>query len=169
MNIKQKKSIFVSMMLIGLAISMSAVNYSTAYACTTRDAGFTGQIADECPAAPAAPAVPKYKGAQDCGGTSTSIIGGQICSGANSKSSDTQANPIWKLLIFALTIMTAGVGILGVGGIVYGSILYASAGDKAEQTKKAIGVISNTVIGLIAYAFMYLLLNFLIPGGIFTK
>jgi hypothetical protein len=51
---------------------------------------------------------------------------------------------------------------------VYGAVLYSSAGDKADQTKKAIEVIKNVVIGVIAYAFMYLILNFLIPGGIFS-
>jgi hypothetical protein len=60
------------------------------------------------------------------------------------------------------------VGVLGVAGIVYGAVLYTTAADKAEQTKKAIGIITNVVIGIIAYALMYLVLNFLIPGGIFT-
>lgn len=144
MNIKQK----IITLVLGIIIASAAPAMS---------------VAADCPGSPPPGA------ASCCGTTPSSIIGGQICSGADSKSSDTQANPIWKILIFALTIMTAGVGILGVGGIVYGSILYASASDKAEQTKKAIGIISNTVIGLVAYAFMYLLLNFLIPGGIFTK
>ncbi|MNH46494.1 hypothetical protein D3C72_2301490 [compost metagenome] len=64
--------------------------------------------------------------------------------------------------------MTAGVGILAVGGIVYGSILYTSAGGSSEQTKKAMGIITNVVIGLIAYALMYAITNFLIPGGLFS-
>jgi hypothetical protein len=106
--------------------------------------------------------------AADCGDIKTSIIGGDACKGINNKSSNTQDNGIWKILIFVLNIMTAGIGILGVAGIVYGSVLYTTAGDKAEQTKKAIGIITNVVIGIIAYALMYLVLNFLIPGGIFT-
>lgn len=106
--------------------------------------------------------------ATDCAGVKTSIIGGDICAGAKNNSPNPQDNAIWKLLILVLNIMTAGVGILAVGGIVYGSILYASAADKAEQTKKAIGIITNVVIGIVAYALMYLILNFLIPGGIFS-
>ncbi len=77
-------------------------------------------------------------------------------------------NGIWKLLLMALRIMTAGVGVLAVGGIVYGAILYTSAGDRSEQVKKAISVITNVVIGLIAYIGMYAVLEFLIPGGIFS-
>jgi hypothetical protein len=112
--------------------------------------------------------------ATDCGKDAsgnpikTSIIGGDICKGVDNSSSDPQKNAIWSLLIFVLNIMTAGVGILAVGGIVYGSILYASAADKAEQTKKAISIITNVVIGVVAFGLMYLLLNFIIPGGVFN-
>ena len=103
----------------------------------------------------------------ECGKAKTSIIGGDICAGVKD-GKNAEDSAIWKILLLVLNIMTAGVGILGVGGIVYGSIMYASAGDKADQTKKAIGIITNVVIGIIAYALMYLFLNFLIPGGIFT-
>jgi len=102
--------------------------------------------------------------AAKCGGADTAIIScSQGEGGASAKDTG-----VWGVLIIALNIMTAGVGILAVGGIVYGSILYASAGDKAEQTKKAITTITNVVIGVVAYGLMYLILNFLVPGGIFT-
>jgi hypothetical protein len=103
--------------------------------------------------------------ADSCAGVTTAII---HCSQSGGTSADAQNSGVWGLLLLALNIMTAGVGILAVGGIVYGSVMYASAGDKAEQTKKAIGIITNVVIGVVSYAMMYLLLNFLIPGGIFT-
>lgn len=99
----------------------------------------------------------------DCGDAKTSIVSCQ----ADGKSKTAEDSAIWKVLVWVLGIMTAGVGILAVGGITYGAILYASASDKAEQTKKGISIISNTVIGLVAYGLMYVLLNFLIPGGIF--
>ena len=60
-----------------------------------------------------------------------------------------------------------GVGIVAVGGIVYGAILYASAADNQAQVTKALEVIRNVVIGLVAYALMYVLIEFLIPGGLF--
>lgn len=102
-----------------------------------------------------------------CGDVKTSIIGGDICAGVNDKSKNAEDTAVWKLLLLVLNVLTAGVGIAAVGGIVYGSILYASAADRADQTKKAIGIITNVVIGVIAYAVMYMVLNFLIPGGIF--
>lgn len=102
-----------------------------------------------------------------CGGVETSIIGGDVCKSATDKGTGDKS-AIWAILILVLNILTAGVGIAAVGGIVYGAILYSSAGDKQDQTKKAISVITNVVIGIIAYGFMYLILNFLIPGGIFS-
>ena len=100
----------------------------------------------------------------DCGGAKTSIIN---CSqgGGGSKAEDTG---VWGILLLVLNIMTAGVGILAVGGIVYGAILYTTSSQNADQTKQPKDVIRNVVIGIIAYATMYLLLNFLIPGGIFS-
>lgn len=99
---------------------------------------------------------------KECGGASTSIIECDEGTGAG------QDSGVWALLIIALNILTAGVGIAAVGGILYAAILYTSAIDKAEQVKQAQDIIENVVIGVLAYAGMYLLVNFLIPGGIFS-
>lgn len=100
-----------------------------------------------------------------CGGVETSIITCTQTSPDNN--TDITQNGVWGLLILTINILTAGIGIAAVGGIVYGSILYASAGGAADQVKKARGIITNVVIGIIAYALMYAVLNFLIPGGLF--
>lgn len=100
-----------------------------------------------------------------CGKVKTSIITGDFCDNGDGSSLD--SSPIFGLLKIVLQIMTAGVGVAAVGGIAYGALLYSSAENKPEQTKKAIGIITNVVIGIAAYAMMYVLLNFLIPGGIF--
>lgn len=75
---------------------------------------------------------------------------------------------VWAILLLAINILTAGIGVAAIGGIVYGAILYTSAGGSQEQVKKAMGVITNVVIGVVAYALMFSLLNFLIPGGLFN-
>lgn len=80
----------------------------------------------------------------------------------------TQDSGVWQLLVMALNILTAGVGIAAVGGIVWGSVIYASAQGNADQVKKAKEIIKNVVIGIVSYAGMYLIINFLIPGGLFT-
>lgn len=99
-----------------------------------------------------------------CGTAKTSII---KCDQTN-KGSNIENNAIWGLLLMVLNIMTAGVGIVAVGGIVYGAILYTTAGDKADQIKKASGVIANVVVGLIAYILLFAVVQYLIPGGVFS-
>ena len=74
---------------------------------------------------------------------------------------------LWSILILIINILTAGVGVVALAGIVYGSILYTSAGGNQEQVKKAMGIFTNIVIGIIAFAGMWALLNFLVPGGVF--
>ena len=78
-----------------------------------------------------------------------------------------ESTGVFGILVLAINILTAGVGVAAIGGIVYGSILYTSAGGSPEQVKKAMGIITNVVIGVIAYALMFSLLNFIIPGGLF--
>lgn len=95
--------------------------------------------------------------------TDTAIIKCDIPSGAEG----VEATGLWSILILVINILTAGVGVVALGGIVYGSVLYTSAGGNQEQVKKAMGIFTNVVIGIIAFAGMWALLNFLIPGGVF--
>lgn len=104
---------------------------------------------------------------EKCGDVETSIIGGDVCKGVNNKSNNVEDNAIWKLLVFALRIMVVAVGVLAVGGIAYGAVMYASAADSAEQKKKAMEIIRNVVIGLVGFGLMVIILNFLVPGGVF--
>lgn len=70
---------------------------------------------------------------------------------------------ILRQVIMILSIL---IGIAAVGGITYAAILYASATDNAGQTQKAIEIIRNIAIGLLAYGFMIAIINWLIPGGV---
>jgi hypothetical protein len=101
--------------------------------------------------------------ADGCGGAPTSIIKCTEKAGTTTKD-----NGVWALLIMVMNILTAGVGILAVGGIAYGAALYASSADKPEQAKQGMTFIKNVVICLVAYGLMYVVINFLIPGGIFS-
>jgi hypothetical protein len=98
-----------------------------------------------------------------CAGAETAII---KCDADNSGGVET--NGVWFLLLMVINILTAGIGIAAVGGIVYGSILYVASGADESRVKKAKEIIQNVVIGLIAYVAMYALLQFIIPGGIFS-
>ena len=75
---------------------------------------------------------------------------------------------IWGLLGLVLQILTAGVFIVAVGGIIYGAILWTTAGDKSAQISQAKTVITNVVVGIVAYFLMYSFIQFLIPGGVFN-
>lgn len=108
--------------------------------------------------------------AAECGGVETSIIScDQQGAGDGQDGAEVRDTGLWGLLTLTLNIMLAGVGVLAVAGIVWGSILYTSAGGNSEQVKKAIGVFTNVVIGVVAFAGMWVLLNFLIPGGAFNS
>lgn len=89
--------------------------------------------------------------AADCGEFNTMVLG--FCG-------------IEELLAFIKNILTVLVGIAAVGGIIYGSILYISSGGSSEGTKKGLTIIKDTVIGIIVYAFMYVILGFVMPGGV---
>jgi hypothetical protein len=103
------------------------------------------------------------KGGSTCGGAQVAILSCNKDAGTTAKE-----NGVWALLVMALQILTAAVGIVAVGGIAYGAALYASSGDKPDQAKKGMEYIRNVIIGLVAYGLMFILLNFLIPGGIIT-
>ena len=101
-------------------------------------------------------------GASDgCAGVDTSIIKCKTGTGDG-----IEGTGIWSLLLMAINILTAGVGVAALGGVVYGAVLYSSAGGNPEQVKKAKGMFMNVAIGVISFAAMYFLLNFLIPGGV---
>ena len=96
--------------------------------------------------------------ADDC--TETSVLTGIPC--------DNEGGGIWALLNLVLMTMTAGVAILGVGGIAAAAFIYITAEGSSERVQKAKTMIFNVVIGLILYAAMFSLLNFFIPGGLFS-
>jgi hypothetical protein len=115
--------------------------------------------------------VPAINVSAQCGGaTQTSIIkcGSDKNDNNNDGVVDEKDSGLWSILLLVIGILTAGVGAVALAGIVYGAILYTSAGGSQEQIKKAIGIFTNVVIGVIAFAGMWALLNFLIPGGVFN-
>ncbi len=99
-----------------------------------------------------------------CAGVATSII---KCN-SNGTETELEKTGLWEILLLVFNILTAGIYIVGVGGVVYGSIMYTSAGGNPEQVKQARTIIFNTVLGLIFYTLMFALLNYLIPGGLFS-
>ncbi len=98
-----------------------------------------------------------------------SVLPSSICDKADAgDTSDVSQTGVWALLLFAVQVMTAGVFLLAIAGVVYGAVLFTTAAGNAEQVKKGRMIITNTVIGMLAFALMYALLQWLIPGGVFN-
>lgn len=74
---------------------------------------------------------------------------------------------VWNLLAVVVNFLAIGVGVAVLAGIIFGGFLYASSGGSAEQAKRGIGHIRNAIIALLLFIFMYALINFIIPGGLF--
>ncbi len=92
-----------------------------------------------------------------CGDVKTSVI---QCSGGGD-------NPVVNALLEILNFVALGVGILVVGGIAGGGLTYARANGNSSTAQQGITIIVNSVIGLVLFFFMYVLVNWLVPGGLF--
>ena len=100
--------------------------------------------------------------ASDVFGTSREEL--QNCSGADCVNN----NPITKMAILVINALSALIGVIAVAVIVVAGIEYSSSGgvpQKAAQAKKRI---INAVIALAAYFFLFAVLQWLIPGGLFS-
>lgn len=93
--------------------------------------------------------------AEECGGATTTIL---KCD---------KKDPIIDLAKNVIFILTGGIGVVAVGAIIYGAILYSSSGATPDSMKKAKDMWLNIAIGLALFAFMVVIINFLIPGGVF--
>ena len=104
--------------------------------------------------------------AQPAGALECAILPKDICGSATTKDKDVKNTGVFKILVWVLNIMTAGVGIAAVGALVYAGILYAGAGGGSDQIVKSKKIITDVVIGIVAYALMFLVINWLVPGGV---
>ena len=101
--------------------------------------------------------MPRIALAANCGGAETSIIS---CEGEGSTA-------IINIIKQVIKVLTAGIGIAAVGAVIYGAFLYTTSEGSPDKIKKAREIWMNTVIGLLMFAFMVLITNFIIPGGVF--
>ncbi|MDO4872086.1 MAG: hypothetical protein Q4A27_01480 [bacterium] len=72
-----------------------------------------------------------------------------------------------SILNLILLTLNAGAVVLATGSIAVAGFLYLTAANNASQVQRAKTMIFNTVIGIIAYVFMWTILEWLIPGGVF--
>ena len=72
---------------------------------------------------------------------------------------------VYMILNLILDILTYGIGIAAIIGISISGIMYLTSKGNEANTTKAKRRIYEIVIGLAAYAVLYVALNFLLPGG----
>lgn len=97
-----------------------------------------------------------------------SILPQSVCgSSITADKDDVSKSGVFQVVIWVLRIMTGAVGIAAIGALIYAGVTYGSASGESAQVAKAKTIITDTVIGLVAYGFMFIILNWLIPGGIF--
>ena len=77
-----------------------------------------------------------------------------------------EGNPIWDMLGAITRFLSAGVGVVVVLMIVISGIQYVTSGGNPEATQAAKKRLSNAVIALLLFIFMFAILNFLVPGGL---
>ncbi len=76
-------------------------------------------------------------------------------------------NPIFVKLNDIVNFLAIGVGVVVTGAIVLGGIQYSMSGEKPESVSAAKKRISNALLALLAFIFMYAFLQWLVPGGVF--
>ena len=73
---------------------------------------------------------------------------------------------ILAYLITAINVLSAVVGVVVVIMIAVGGIQYSAAKDNPQATVAAKSRITNAIIALVAYIFMWAFLQYIIPGGV---
>jgi hypothetical protein len=178
MKIKQT----IKTTLIGIFISVGFMSLFNSYSyAATSCAGVQTSVIGCSEVGLCANGKDPYEGSKPSGSDDASLKAAQDAYSANYKhiygacdmqgtkpNTSVEHSGVWGLLLMVINILTAGVGIVAVAGIIYGSVMYTSAGGNPENVKKARGIITNVVIGIIAYAFMFTILNFITPGGLFN-
>jgi hypothetical protein len=76
-------------------------------------------------------------------------------------------NPITQWVVFGINLLGALIVIGASAMIVFAGIEYIAAADNPERVKKAKQKITNVIIGIVAFFFLYAFLQWLIPGGAF--
>lgn len=69
-------------------------------------------------------------------------------------------NPIINLLTFVF-------GLIAIISIIVGGIQYSASGGEPQKVAEAKKRIINTILAIVSYFFLYALMQFLIPGGLF--
>lgn len=74
-------------------------------------------------------------------------------------------NVVLAYLVGFINFLAVGVGLVVTAMIVAGGVEYILAGGAPQKLEKAKSLITNALIALVTFIFMYAILQWLIPGG----
>jgi len=78
-------------------------------------------------------------------------------------------NPITKFLVTVINFLSALIGIIVIAVIIIAGIQYTTSGGNPQQAAQAKKRIINAVTALVAFFFLFAILQWLIQGGIFKS
>lgn len=102
-------------------------------------------------------------GPPDNPSTSQDTPGTDVCGGNDNERCNQFIEDYINPVIYLLSAL---VGIVAVISIIMAGIQYSASADDPATVSKAKQRIFNTVIGLVAYIFLFAFLEYLVPGGI---
>lgn len=76
-------------------------------------------------------------------------------------------NPLVEKINVIVNFLSAAVGVVVIAVIIMGGIQYSIAGGSPEAVSKAKTRITNGLIALAAFLFIFAFLQWIIPGGIY--
>lgn len=69
----------------------------------------------------------------------------------------------------AINLLSISFGLIAAASIIFGGIQYSTAGGDPQKVSQAKQRIAKTLIAVVAYFFLYAFLQFIVPGGIFSR
>jgi hypothetical protein len=82
---------------------------------------------------------------------------------------DSGCDLITKYVNPLVNLLSIAFGFIAVISIILGGIQYSTSGGNPQQASKAKQRITQTVIAILAYLFLYAFLQFIVPGGAFNR
>lgn len=156
-----KPGLWVLILIVGFAITLSAPLLNNEVLAQDIPAG--------CPGGPAGPPAPGTVCPEEPGpaGIERKESGEYECKDASIETC-VKENPIVKSVINPLiNLLAALVGVAVTLMIIVGGIQYGSSGGDPQAVANAKQKIKNAIIALLAFAFMWSFLQWIVPGGIF--
>lgn len=101
--------------------------------------------------------------------TTSQLASCEACKNKSNTKDCLTRDPIVKDLNLIINVLAGLVAVVSIAMIVLGGIQYSIARNNPQEIGAARGRIINAVIAMIAFMFLWALLQYLIPGGVFNS